>query len=270
VIYYGGKSRNSEWIIKHFPPHSTFVDVFGGGASVFLSKKRSTLDVYNDIGNVSTFFRVLRDHPQELYERLYLTPFSREEFWYCRKGWQEQLNKGNLIEWAREWFVVVYQGYAHEEMSNSWRVSRSLNCAEAFQSNIEKIHSVAERFRTSHIESLSFEKLIPMYDSESTLFYCDPPYLTDTRVSSSNYLNEMPIDLHVKLLTMLNEVKGQVVVSMYDHELYHKYLPPPKWRVDRITHPSTMHNSSSIEIGERTEVLWILERQRGIWELEAE
>lgn len=267
MIYYGGKSRDAEWIIKHFPPHSTFVDVFGGGASVFLAKRRSSLEVYNDIGNVSTFFRVLRDHPQELYERLYLTPFGRDEFWRCRKGWQESLDKGDLIEWAREWFVVVSQGYTHEEHANSWRVSRSLNCASTFQSHVEKIPSVAERFRFAHIEQLSFEKLIPMYDSPETLFYCDPPYLSSSRASNDNYLNEMPVDLHIKFLKLINEVKGQVVVSMYDHELYHRYLSPPKWRVDRITHPSAIQNSFSMEgRGERTEVLWILERQQGLWE----
>jgi hypothetical protein len=34
----GGKSLLAPWIIEHFPPHKCYVEVFGGGAAVLLTK----------------------------------------------------------------------------------------------------------------------------------------------------------------------------------------------------------------------------------------
>jgi DNA adenine methylase len=34
-------------------------------------------------GEVANFFRVLRDHKTDLIEKIGLTPFSREEFYYA-------------------------------------------------------------------------------------------------------------------------------------------------------------------------------------------
>lgn len=30
VRYHGGKWREAPWIISHFPPHQTYVEVYGG------------------------------------------------------------------------------------------------------------------------------------------------------------------------------------------------------------------------------------------------
>lgn len=67
--YFGSKSRIASRIVKHFPTHHTFVDVFGGSAAVLLAKAPSPVEVYNDIdGDLVNFFRVLQDLP--LYSRL--------------------------------------------------------------------------------------------------------------------------------------------------------------------------------------------------------
>ena len=60
--YPGGKWKLAEWVISHFPAHQTYVELYGGAASVLMRKPRSVGEVYNDLNNeVVNVFRVLRD-----------------------------------------------------------------------------------------------------------------------------------------------------------------------------------------------------------------
>ena len=79
--YHGGKWKLAPWILRHLPAHRTYVEPFGGGASVLLQKPRSHAEVYNDLdGDIVNFFRVLRDQQQRarLIEALTLTPYARD------------------------------------------------------------------------------------------------------------------------------------------------------------------------------------------------
>ena len=58
-----------------------YVEPYGGAASVLLAKKRSYAEIYNDMdGEIVNFFRVLREHGNQLRQKLELTPFARDEF----------------------------------------------------------------------------------------------------------------------------------------------------------------------------------------------
>lgn len=284
LIYYGGKSRDSEWIVNDFPPHNTFVDVFGGGGAITFAKVPSVIDVYNDIGNVSNFMRVLRDYGDELYDALYHTPWSRQEFYNCMAKWSEisneiirltsvssvpfsaaiDINSELAVEWARCWYVTIIQGYSHEEKESSWKVAKSVDTARSWTTHVEELPNFSAKLRKVVIECLDFARVIKLYDKHDTLFYCDPPYTPGSRVSNGNYMHEMPVARHTELLDLLCAIKGQAVVSMYSDNLYEEKLSG--WRRKEVTHLSSIQNSSSLDgRGTRTEVLWIKEREHGLW-----
>jgi hypothetical protein len=108
--WFGGKQKLADDIIGLFPPHNVYVEVFGGGGSVLLSKTPSTLDVYNDVDDgLVCFFTCLRDEPERLIALLELTPYSRSEWQRCRETWADPTLEP--VERARRWYVVASQSF---------------------------------------------------------------------------------------------------------------------------------------------------------------
>src|SRR3954468_785325 len=116
--WYGGKSRLAPAIVKLLPAHRTYVEAFGGAAAVLCAKPRAVLEVYNDIdGGLVTFFRVLRDRPDELARALRETPYSREEFARC---WATWASIEDDLERARRWYVRCRQAFAGSAATVGW------------------------------------------------------------------------------------------------------------------------------------------------------
>ena len=75
--YYGGKQRIADRIVATFPDHLHYVEPFAGGLSVLLAKEQSKLETVNDLDrHLVTFWRVLRDRPEDLMRVCTLTPHS--------------------------------------------------------------------------------------------------------------------------------------------------------------------------------------------------
>lgn len=261
MAWYGGKFYLARWIIEHLPAHRVYVEPFGGMANVLLKKLPSEVEVFNDLdGRVVNFFRVIRDPSllAELQRRCELTPYSREEFSeLCRS--QEPATP---IEKAHWFFVRCRQARGGIGMSNitqnawaaSTRTRRQMpEPISKYLSAIDGLTDVAARFRHVLIEAMPAIDLIQKYDGPDVLFYCDPPYLGSTRHGgkAATYHVEMTESEHRKLLEVLVDVQGKVVLSGYPSPLYDEALRT--WtRVDR---PMKVQFSNSG--GDRTEVLWI-------------
>lgn len=273
LSYYGGKLRDADWVISQFPPHEFYVEVFGGGAAVFFAKKPSANDIYNDFGNVAIFWRVMQNWSEELYQKLYWSPYSRDEFDMCANTWEDWARKSketgekeDYIEFARRWYITVSLSYSHREDDKSFKLAVQVNNGRGFANHVDGIPYVAERLRSSIIEHCHFRDCLRLYDRPGTLFYMDPPYLPETRVSNGTYRREMTVEEHIEMLEMVTSPKfqAQCIISGYDSDLYNSYLKD--WRIVRKTMPSAIQNRSQLDgRAMRTEVLWIRERAYGLW-----
>lgn len=214
------------WIIEHFPAHEVYVEPFGGAASVLLRKPVSNVEVYNDLDSeVYNLFKVLREKPLELIELLKLTPFSYEEF---KKAYEEH-SAINDVEKARRTIVKSFMGRGDsisDHKKTGFRNSKESNHSpsQSFNTYPECLKTIVSRLKTVIIENNDFLKVIDRYDGSDTLFYMDPPYTLPQRTSKHDYRHDFDEKDHVRFLSQILNVKGMVVVSGYENELYDKTL----------------------------------------------
>lgn len=226
--YFGGKFNHVNWVLKHLPESYSYVEVFGGSAVILLNKKPSRIETYNDInGRVVNFFEQLRINKEELIDKIYLTPYSREEYFKCYKN----LNVGDELERARKFFVVVNQSFnGTTQRQTGWKMSTKESRAlisEALSRWLTKIPNlikVIERMRNVQITNYDFRVIFEKFDSSRTLFYCDPPYILETRCNKKEYEFEMNDKDHSDFLEICKTVKGKVAISHYENSLYEKEL----------------------------------------------
>ena len=77
----GGKSRLRKFIIPLIPSHTCYVEPFAGAAWVLFGKPKSDVEIINDIDEeLITFFRVVREQPEELIASFEWELVSRAEF----------------------------------------------------------------------------------------------------------------------------------------------------------------------------------------------
>jgi DNA adenine methylase len=225
LIWIGGKYYLTKHLLPLIPEHFSYIEVFGGAAALLFAKKPSKLEVYNDINSdLVNFFRVLRDENKfkEFYKRVCLIPYSREEFYFCRDTYTD--SSLDEIEKAVRFFVAVRQSFSGN--ISSWSYSRSFSrrgmsmVVSAYLNCIETLPEVHERLMRVQIEHDDFRNILKRYDTRDTFFYCDPPYVPETRRDDKYYKHEMTLEDHKELVEILLNLKGKVMLSGYDHEVY--------------------------------------------------
>jgi DNA adenine methylase len=255
--WYGGKYSHLDWLLPLLPRCHHYCEPFGGSAAVLLNREPSPVETYNDVdGEVVNFFRVLRDELESLVRAIGLTPFSREEFAVAC----EIDPSLDPVERARRFYVRARQ--VRTGLAQSATVGRWANCKNTSRAGmagavsrwlgaVESLPDIALRLLQVQIENRPAIDIIRMYDSPETLFYCDPPYVHETRGDNNAYAYEMTDEEHRELASVLNSVQGLVAVSGYECKLMNDLYPSPKWRKN-VAPAKTIHSTKD----ERTEILW--------------
>lgn len=224
--WYGGKFNHLEWLLPLLPEAHHYCEPYAGSAAVLLNRAPAPVETYNDVdGEVVNFFRVLRDQGDELQRVISLTPFSREEFHRAITGSRRGIDD---LERARRFFVLARQ--TRTGLAQSATLGRWANCKETSRAGmsgvvsrwlggVEGLSDIASRLIRVQIENRPALDIIRLYDARETLFYCDPPYLHDTRGDSAAYGYEMIESEHIDLAGALNRCLGKVAISGYRNGL---------------------------------------------------
>lgn len=220
--YYGAKWRVAKTIIGHFPKHTSYVEVFGGMAGVLLQKPISKMETYNDLwGEVVNYFKMLRDRPAELINKIDLTPWARAEFELSKN--ERVAIEDDPIEAARRFWVGCTLSISNMPFSKSGMRMKTVQLKGDFVCRQpHSLWAIAKRLKQVQIENLDYKILLEKYEAAApfTLFYFDPPYLKSTRSAGKVYAFEWDEAEHVTAAELLNKSQAYVIVSGYQSELY--------------------------------------------------
>ena len=225
--YLGGKYSCLPWLLPLLPQTKSFVDVFGGSATVILNKEPSQINTYNDInGIVVNFFQELRNNPEELIKLIELTPHSRYEY---ENAWitSEIQSIVSNAELARRFFVRTRQSFmatGAQKNKKGWlsatketRVGMS-EATSKWLNSIEMLQMVVERLKQIQVENRGYQYIFKHYDTPESLLYCDPPYDDELRSSGNDYAHDFTEADHLELHSLASHAKGLVAVSGYNSE----------------------------------------------------
>ena len=255
--WYGGKFSHLDFILPNLPSDTEhFCDVFGGSAAVLINRNPSPIETYNDLDSeLVNFFKVLRDAGDELIRSISLTPFSREEL-AIACSFEAMLDP---LERARRFYVRARQtrtGLAQTSSEGRWAhcvlTSRAgmAGAVSRWLGAVDTLPLIVQRLQRVQIENAPAVEVIKRFDTKSTLFYLDPPYVHESRSDSNAYRYEMTSQEHIDLAQQLNQIEGRAAVSGYRTELYDRIFS--NWT--RLDAPLKTCNSSK---GKRQESLWL-------------
>lgn len=230
--YFGGKSTHLNRILPLIDntPHSSYFEAFCGSAAVALNKKPCRLETINDMDkHIWNFITVLRTKREDLISALMLTPWSRHE---------HKISRGDIeklpdVEWARLFYVRIRQSYASTPRTEGAGWKFSVNGASTdspvppltHKRALEMLYDVADRLLQMQVENGNAFRLLPIYDTPTTLHFVDPPYIKETRGRSTDkYNHELTTDQHEELAGILSTLTGKVILCGYDNEIYSEIL----------------------------------------------
>lgn len=204
---YGGKVYLAQWIISHFPKHTTYIEPFCGSASVFFAKEPAQAEILNDIDDrIIQAFETLRSRPFELAAALWATP-------YAQKNWRREIPDG--LERAALMIASSQQFYAGATNTSTFSVDSghaNKNKARVWADWFQRVLPAAARLKDAQILSMDALQVIGRFsDLEDACWFIDPPYVGH----EDEYRHSVDFGA---LALALAGVKGKVILSGTEKE----------------------------------------------------
>ncbi len=235
MSWVGGKKALREQIVGMLPVnYAKYVEVFGGGGWVLFHKPPGgDFEVYNDLnGLLVNLYRCVRDRHEELIAELKYVLNSRVDFerakaTLMKRGKKDQVKKAALFyQLIRYSYGAALKSYAAQP-HDIW-------------SDFPLIEQAHRRLGSVVIEHQDFGRLIPHYDSEDTVFYCDPPYHTTEKYYMNIGETGFTERDHIRLRDTLLGIRGKFILSYNDDEFVRKLYAAPGIRVTEVTRLNQM------------------------------
>lgn len=260
IKWHGGKSYLAPKIRALFPRHTRYVEpFFGGGAVMLAGDGEGVAEWANDLNrDLINFWAVLADVNDfsEFRRIIEATPFCSCEFARAATEWWPTESRA---ERAARFFIRARQsrqGLQRDFATPTSRLRRGMNeQVSAWLAAVDGLPEFHNRLRRVEIRCQTACSLIQELDLPETLYYCDPPYMHETRVTTKEYgEHEMGVAEHTGLLGILSAIKGKFVLSGYRSSLYDDLAERCKWHRVDFEIPNQASSKKVKEI--KTECVW--------------
>lgn len=196
----GGKSRVANEIIDLFPDdYSTFIEPFAGGAKVFLALEKKPQVHY-----------ILNDKNKDIYhlwKDAQTVPIDRVksfQFDQSKKTFDFLKQQTNIKNKVHRFYRNLYLSFFS---FSGLRVAFARKPATKGQRFINQFDRLQDHLKGVTILNQDYKKVIQKYDSPSTFFYLDPPY-----VEMERYYEGQSID-PFELAEVCRSIKGKFILS---------------------------------------------------------
>jgi DNA adenine methylase len=215
----GGKSRLLKHILPSIPKHTCYCEPFAGGLAVLLAKKRSPVEVVNDLnGEIVALYRCVQYHLPELLREMAFLVSSRQML----KDFVIQPGVTDIQRAARFYYRnrISFGGNM-----TSYGVCKTRGGGSAFSQRVNEdlLRPLRERLDGVMIEHLPYERCLANYDSEKTLFFLDPPYVNSDAGAYEGWTQKQMTEFAERVAIL----KGQWIVTVDDsplnRELFGRY-----------------------------------------------
>ena len=166
----GGKYRIAKRLIPHFPEHTTYVEPFAGGASIFFQKPPAEYNVLGDLDPyVWKFYRDARNGKMKK----------------CRGGIRntdavlKKAEKSNHPCFKMAHTMMTYQG----KRSGSFRPKQKIIATK----KMKNLAEYERRLRKAHIVGTGFDETMRRFDGPDAFHFLDPPWPLASKYSEQNY-----------------------------------------------------------------------------------
>lgn len=191
--YAGGKFYARKLILEHIPPHTSYIEPFAGGASIFFAKSKVEHNVLNDIDSTLILvLTVIRDNPNDLIDFLTISsdligripkkllkghligsplPATKE----LHRFFKFDFKPTSDIETAGRWFYLNRTSYSgimnFQNMYWGYGDKYSMQ-PKNWARNIVR---TSEKLQGVHLSSMDFVEVIDSAP-DGALIFVDPPY----------------------------------------------------------------------------------------------
>ncbi len=255
LTYYGGKQALARQIVPLMPAHRVYLEPFAGGAAMLFAKPRCDRETLNDADDtIMRFWRALRDRPDELAAAVAATPYGRSEWRASRDE-----DASDDVEAARRLLVNVDQSFSRSRQG--WSVpclgdGRGRWQPGSWENLPPKLLAAAERLQGVALEHGDALSLIPKWDRDDAVVYCDPPYAGPLRTApTKGYRVDDDGSLWPGLVDVLLGIEhAAVILSGYPCEQAERL---DGWRMVPLTMKRTVQSRAGGTLAAAPEVVWL-------------
>ena len=240
--YYGSKTYLLPDIKKAIKPVESkitcFVDVFGGSGAVVLNilehegqqrmlsigtskntEERKWQLVYNDIDlSLYKTFKAVADDTKRarLLEKLEYAFHDRAIFEEYKQRYKDGDMPEDDVECA---FMIIYlyqNGFSGSLTSFGVNINDPSREQDKMETSIKGIKELYTRLRSHFtVENCDWKEIIKRWDSKTTLFYLDPPYLT----GKNHYKHSaFTVDTFKEMKQILDSIQGYYLMNESDKD----------------------------------------------------